>query len=151
MAKPNSKIPPDLAWTLADQIGHAYSRVLAVSHAGLAQESITTAEFVALAVLTVFPDGLSQTAWGQHQGVSRQRAHTIAGKLSTAKLVCLRRHGRSSTITLSQRGQALVDRLRPRLSADLAREMARLSTSEASELSRLLAKLVGAADLWPRG
>jgi DNA-binding MarR family transcriptional regulator len=147
MAKRNSKIPPDLAWTVADQIGHAYSRVLAVSHAGLAHANITTAEFVALAILTMFPDGLSQTTWGQHQGVSRQRAHTIGRRLSTAKLVCLQRHGRSSTVTLSRRGQAIVDRLRPSLSADFACEMARLSTSEASELSRLLAKLVGAADV----
>ena len=134
-------IPPDLAWQLSDQLGHAYSIVLATTRRELADETLTLAELVALVILDGFPDGLTQTAWGEYQGVSRQRAHIIGNKLDGAGLLEITRDGRSSSVTLSRAGKALIARVQPRASAALAETLGGLSTAEARELSRLLGKL----------
>lgn len=134
-------LPPDLAWTLADQLGHAYSIVLGASRDALADEPLSVAEMVGLVILHGFPEGLTQTAWGEYQGVSRQRAHTIANKLGTAGLLEVTREGRSSTVMLTRAGKALVARVQPHTSAALADALGNLSASEGRELSRLLAKL----------
>ncbi len=136
-------IPPDLAWTLSDQIGHAYAVVLAASRDALAGEPLGVPELVALVILQSFPEGLTQTAWGEYQGVTRQRAHTIANMLAAEGLIEVRRSGRSSTVTLQRAGHALIDRLRPRTSKALSGALDGLSTAEARELSQLLAKLTG--------
>ncbi len=136
--------PPDLAWLLSDQIGHAYAIITNAAREQLADEEVTVAEFVALVVLTEFPDGLTQTAWGQCQGVTRQRAHTISNKLSAAGLIEIARLGRSSIVKPSRAGASLVRRLRPRLSTGLVRCLGNLSRQDAKELSRLLAKLLPA-------
>lgn len=138
-------IPPDLAWQLSDQIGHAYSIVLAISQQELADEPLTVTELVALLVLHGFPDGLTQTAWGEYQGVSRQRAHIIGNKLTGDGLVDITREGRSSTVTLTRAGKALIARVQPRASKALASAMHGLTTAEARELSKLLAKLTDAS------
>jgi DNA-binding MarR family transcriptional regulator len=134
-------IPPDLAWTLADQIGRAYSIVLATSQDALANEAHSVPELVALVILDGFPDGLTQTAWGEYQGVTRQRAHTVTNKLSDAGLVDVARQGRSSTVRLTRAGKAFVARIQPETSAALASALSPLTAREARELSRLLEKL----------
>ncbi len=137
-------IPPDLAWQLSDQLGHAYSVVLSVARRELAGEPLSPAEVVALVILTGFPDGLTQTSWGEYQGVSRQRAHTIGNKLTNAGLTEVTRAGRASAVTLTRAGRALVVRVQPRTSAALAEALGGLTAAEARELSRLLSKLTDA-------
>jgi len=137
-------IPLDLAWQLSDQIGHAYSVMLSTARRELAGEPLSPAEAVALFILTGFPEGLTQTAWGEYQGVSRQRAHTIGNKLATAGLVEVTRAGRASTVTLTRAGRGFVARVQPRASEALAEALGGLSTAEARELSRLLSKLTDA-------
>ncbi len=134
-------IPPDLAWVLSDQIGHAYSVVLATVGEQVVDQPFTVAEFVALAVLDGFADGLTQTAWGEYQGVTRQRAHTVSTKLAAAELITITKEGRASTVVLTRAGRSMVRRLQPVVSAELARRMGRLTATEARQLSGLLAKM----------
>ncbi len=134
-------IPPDLAWQLSDQIGHAYSIVLASSRASLADAPLGVPELVALVILESFPDGLTQTAWGEYQGVTRQRAHKVTGTLAAQGLIAVAKHGRSSTVTLTGAGAKLIATLKPAASRALAQALGGLTTAEARELSRLLGKL----------
>ena len=138
----NNRITPALAWSLADQLGHAYALVLALAQEKVADEPLTVTELVALVVLLSFPDGLSQTAWGKYQGVSRQRAHKISGKLEAGKLISLKRHGRSSTAKLTPAGRRIIKRIEPRLSKAYAKQFEGLSPREANELARLLSKML---------
>lgn len=135
-------IPPDLAWTLSDQLGHAYSVMLGTARGALADERLGVPELVALVILQSFPEGLTQTAWGEYQGVTRQRAHTMANTLAAEGLVDVAKQNRSSTVTLSRAGRDLIARLQPHTSNALAAVFEGLSTAEARELSRLLSKLL---------
>lgn len=134
-------IPPDLAWIVSDHIGHAYAMFANATREQLSGEPVTGAQFIALVILGEFPEGLTQTKWGEYQGVTRQRAHTISGALASAQLINIKPSGRATEITLARAGKALVRRLRPRMSQQMAHCLGRLSTQEARELSRLLAKL----------
>ncbi len=135
-------IPPDLAWVLSDQIGHAYSLVLATVGEQVADQPFTVAEFVALAILDGFPEGLTQTAWGEYQGVTRQRAHTVSTKLAAAELITVTKKGRASTVVLSRAGRAMVRRLQPLVSERLAERMGKLTVTEGRQLSKLLTKML---------
>lgn len=136
-------IPPDLAWSLSDQIGHVYSILLAASRDALVDAPLAVPEFVALVILQSFPEGLTQTAWGEHQGVTRQRAHKVTNILAAEGLIEVEKQGRSSTVTLAPAGQALLEQYAPQTSIALAQALGRLTTKDARELSRLLGKLVG--------
>ena len=138
-------IPPDLAWSLSDQLGHVYSILLSASRNALADAPLAVPEFIALVILQSFPEGLTQTAWGEHQGVTRQRAHTVTNTLAAEGLIAVTKEGRASTVTLAPAGQALLERYAPQTSLALAEALGRLTTKEARELSRLLTKLIGEA------
>lgn len=149
-------IPPDLAWSLSDQIGHAYSILLAVSRDALADAPLAVPEFIALVILQSFPEGLTQTAWGEYQGVTRQRAHKVTSTLAAEGFIEVTKQGRSSTVTLAPAGEALLERYTPQASLALAHALGRLTTKDARELSRLLEKLIGtegepASDTHPSG
>lgn len=137
-----SHVPAELAWLIADQLGRVYAQWLAVSEQELLHEEITSAELIALAVLESFPTGLSQTQWGQYQGVSRQRAHILSKRLLASRFIVLKKSGRISTITLSATGRTTLERIRPGISERLAVAMTGLSRKEAGQLSMLLAKLI---------
>jgi DNA-binding MarR family transcriptional regulator len=134
-----------LQWRIADQIGEAYSIIVARADQELASEPVTTAEFVALVTLREAPNGVTQTAWARMQGVQRQRAHALALKLTAARLVEVRRHGRSSTVTLTDAGEQLISRLQPKLSAAYAPDFRDLSNADAKQLSALLIKFINSA------
>jgi DNA-binding MarR family transcriptional regulator len=135
-------IHPDLAWLLTDQIGHAYSVFLELAEQATHPLETSVSEFIALAILTGFPDGLTQTDWGTFQGVTRQRAHTIAKRLAALGLVSIEKRGRASSVTATCAGVALVAREQPALSRAAAANMGSLTSTEAKELSRLLDKLL---------
>jgi DNA-binding MarR family transcriptional regulator len=141
-------IPPDAAWRITDQIGHAYSVFLGLAAASLAHLDITVGEFVALTILTASPDGLTQTTWGELQGVTRQRAHTVTKRLANLGLVAVVREGRASTVTVTDAGWDLIQREQPRLAGQAAANLGSLTPTEAARLSTLLAKLL---DGHPRG
>ena len=138
-------VSPDLAWQLADDIGLVYALSLSVSEAELEGEGVRSSEFIAMVILTSFPDGLSQTAWGRYQGVSRQRAHAISKTLVSGDLITVEKRGRESVIRLTELGEEVVERLRPAISLRLSAMMDALSALEAQTLSRLLKKVVGHA------
>ena len=138
-------VRPELAWTVTDHVGHAHSLLLNVAAKVFVDEDVSVPEFVALAILSeVGQDGLSQTEWGRFQGVSRQRAHVVTKTLAASGLVLVRRHGRSSTIRLSKKGERFVAKWKPALSKALATQFAGLNAKEAQTLLRLLQKLVAA-------
>ncbi len=139
----STDIPLDEAWELADLVGETYSRVLARAEGTLENEELSVGEFVALVVLCNFPEGLTQTDWGMHQGVSRQRAHTVARKLEALGLITVTRQGRASTIVLAPKGDELVRTLKPRSSRALVEEFGGLDREEVRELTRLLQKMLG--------
>ncbi|MFT5358855.1 MAG: DNA-binding MarR family transcriptional regulator [Polyangiales bacterium] len=135
-------IHPDLAWSLTDQIGHAYSVFLGVASEALQPLDTSVSEFIALAILTGFPEGLTQTDWGTFQGVTRQRAHTITKRLAGLGLVNVEKRGRASSVTPTRAGVALVAREQPALSKSAAANMGSLTSAEAKQLSRLMNKLL---------
>lgn len=141
-------IHPDHAWLLTDQIGHAYSVFLGMASEALQPLETSVSEFIALTILTGFPDGLTQTDWGTFQGVTRQRAHTIAKRLAGLGLLSIEKRGRASSVTATSAGVALVSREQPKLSRAAAANMGSLTSAEAKQLSRLLDKLL---DGQPRG
>ncbi|MFT6146587.1 MAG: DNA-binding MarR family transcriptional regulator [Myxococcota bacterium] len=141
-------IHPDLAWLLTDQIGHAHSVFLEMAGEALRPLDTSVSEFIALAILTGFPEGLTQTDWGTFQGVTRQRAHTIAKRLLDLGLVSIEKRGRASSVTVTPAGVALVTLEQPALSQAAAANMGSLTSTEAEQLSRLLDKLL---DGQPRG
>lgn len=142
------RIPPDAIWRLTDQLGHANAHLMGVTRDALQHLDISVGEFVALTILVEFPDGLTQTTWGRLQGVTRQRAHTVSKRLASLGLVNVQREGRSSTVTASLPGVALVQRERPALIEAAGANLGTLTAEDAAQLSALLAKLL--ADQ-PRG
>ena len=120
--------------------------MLALAQQEVADEPFTATEFVALAILSSVPEGLTQTAWGQYQGVSRQRAHKVSSKLEGQRLIALERHGRASTATLTATGRRIIKRVEPRLSNAYAKQFGGLSPAEAEQLSALLTKMLSYAD-----
>lgn len=134
---------PALAWKLADQIGQLNSQFLAVAEDELAGSSITPGELIALSILESFPEGLTQTAWGGYQGVSRQRAHVLTKRLVVARLIKVAKDGRRASIQLTRAGRSTIEACRPSMSRRLASEMAPLGAEDAKELSRLLQLLTG--------
>ena len=135
-------VSPEIAWVLSDQIGHAYARLLNATQSHFEGEEVRVPEFVAMVILTNFPEGITQTIWGTYQGVSRQRAHVIAKKLVARRLVEVERVGRSSRVRLTADGHALISQLQPAVSAHLASLLAPLSQQEAETLSSLLSRVL---------
>lgn len=137
-----STLPDPLAGAIADHIGQLDALYLARVNDTLAGAPITAAEFVALIVLEAHPDGLTQTAWGQQQGVSRQRAHTVTKNLTGLGYLTLERQGRSSRVGLSESGRAFLEDTRPSVERTLGEAMHALSREEGEVLLALLTKLL---------
>ena len=135
-------IPPDLAWRLADQLGHATAYVAEDMPDLLEGSGLTPSAFVALVVLSAFPDGLTQSEWGRLQGVTRQRAHTVAKQVVGAGLVKLTKQGRTATATLTAAGTEAVNARQPRMAQAVSERLNPLTPAEAQRLSDLLAKLL---------
>ena len=131
------------AGAIADHIDQLDARYLQIAAEQLAGTPVTAADLVAMIVLEAHPDGLSQTAWGQQQGVSRQRAHTIAGKLARQGFVQVERAGRASRVGLAPPGARFLEAHRGPIERALASSMTSLDAAEARVLLALLSPLVG--------
>ena len=130
-------LPEGLASQVADVVGQLHARYTGVVADHLDGTGVTAAQFIALVVLQAFPAGLTQAAWGRHQGVSRQRAHRVARELRELGFVAVRRRGRASTVALTEAGVVFLSAHGPAIDAELARRMPQREAAVRQALEQL--------------
>jgi len=110
-----------------------------------ANVDITPPRYTALTIVGANP-GLSQSALGAALGTARSGAMLLADWLEARGLAERRRRkgdGRAWGLHLTQRGKALLARLRRRVLAQDAAFAGRLTPGELAHLKKLLGKLAG--------
>ena len=138
----SDQIRPETAWEVADLLGYAYVIVSDVMEELLRPTGLTLKEFVALWIASVYEGNLTQTEWGRLQGVTRQRAHVIAGNLKRKSLISMEAKGRETRVTVTPAGRKLIQNHRRKISESLANSLGKMTQSEAVKLTTLLKQVI---------
>jgi DNA-binding MarR family transcriptional regulator len=142
----SSKWNSEKAWDLADIVGRSYALISELSDKVATEEGVTTARVIALAVLNAFPEGISQTEWGKHQGVSRQRASVIAQELEMDGDIKTTPQGRSTIVSLTTQGTGCVRRYKQVFGSALGTKLNGFSKHDGKQLTSLLGKLIASIE-----
>ena len=132
---------------LDELLGYALRRaqvgMFLAFHAATRGMDITPPRFTALVIVGANP-GIGQSALGQALGIARSGAMMLTDWMEERGLAGRRRlpgDGRAWGVHLSVRGEALLARMKRRVTAEDRRRAAVLDTRERRELLRLLNKL----------
>jgi DNA-binding MarR family transcriptional regulator len=104
----------------------------------LRRDGLNPAQFQLLRTVGESP-GVTQAALGQHRGVTAGGVSQLVTKLETVALIRRSADGAANRLWLTDRGQALVDRLIPEQDDFFARRFAGLDPAELERLRRLAA------------
>ena len=134
---------------LDELLGYALRRaqvgMFLAFHAATRGQDITPPRFTALVIVGANP-GIGQSALGKVLGIARSGAMMLTDWMEVRGLAERRRRpndGRAWGVHLSVRGEALLARMKRRVSAEDRKRAACLDARERRELLRLLNKLAG--------
>ena len=135
--QPGLRHPAVLAWL---RLARVFQKIDARSERFFRAHELNTAQFDVLAQVGA-ASGMTQQELAAALLVTKGNISQLLGQLEQAGLIARRQDGRSNYLSLTERGQALFEKVVPRQEAQIVELLAPLSADEQHELLRLLRKL----------
>ncbi len=109
--------------------------------------NLTPIQYVVLKAVAICP-GVDQAELGEIVGLDMSTTGQVVARLEQRGLLMRRPDGRSQRVEVLPEGTALLEELRPMLSASQEEIMQPLTSKERQQLLRLLSKMLGMTNLY---